>query len=206
MSDRFTACASAIVRAGHFAAARGWVPATSGNFSMRLDPGHLAITESGADKGTLGAHQVLVVDRAGKPLEAGRRASAETALHWEVYEREPAVGAVVHTHSLAATVLSRAVAPEVKVVLEGYELSKAFAGVADHRARLELPILENDQDTSALARAVRAAIEGRNSVRGYLIRGHGTYVWGKDMEEALRHLEALESLLACALEERKIRR
>ncbi len=205
MSDRYTECAAAIVRAGRFAAARGWVPATSGNFSMRLDAGHLAITESGVDKGTLGPHQILVVDRAGKALEPGRRASAETALHWEAYERDPAIGAVAHTHSLSATVLSRAAALSTCLMFEGYELAKAFAGVTDHRTRLELPIVENDQDIGALARAARAAIQRFTGVRGYLIRGHGAYVWGRDMDETLRHLEALEFLLACALEEGKLR-
>jgi methylthioribulose-1-phosphate dehydratase len=123
-----------------------------------------------------------------------------------VYEREAAAGAVVHTHSLAATVLSRAVAPETWLELRGYELAKAFAGVADHEACVGLPIIENDADARVLARRVRAAIEARGSARAYLIRGHGSYTWGRDMDEALRHAEALEFLLACALEERRLRR
>ncbi|MBV8642880.1 MAG: class II aldolase/adducin family protein, partial [Candidatus Eremiobacteraeota bacterium] len=36
---------------GRFAAARGWVPATAGNFSRRVDAGHAAVTRSGIDKG-----------------------------------------------------------------------------------------------------------------------------------------------------------
>ena len=35
--------------------ARGWVPATSGNFSARLDDGDIAITVSGKDKGKKGS-------------------------------------------------------------------------------------------------------------------------------------------------------
>jgi methylthioribulose-1-phosphate dehydratase len=38
---------------------------------------------------------------------------------------------------------------------------------------------------------------------GYLIRGHGAYVWGPDMDVALARLEGLEFLLACALERRR---
>jgi len=31
----------------------------------------------------------------------------------------------------------------------------------------------------------------------FLIRGHGTYAWGKDLSEAKRHLETLEYLCHC---------
>ena len=32
---------------------------------------------------------------------------------------------------------------------------------------------------------------------GYLIRRHGLYTWGKDLEEATRHIEVIEFLLEC---------
>jgi methylthioribulose-1-phosphate dehydratase len=41
---------------------------------------------------------------------------------------------------------------------------------------------------------------------GYLIRGHGVYVWGPDMPVAMARLEGLEFLLACELEKRKLER
>ncbi|MDB5378810.1 MAG: Methylthioribulose 1-phosphate dehydratase, partial [Rubritepida sp.] len=40
---------------------------------------------------------------------------------------------------------------------------------------------------------------------GYLIRGHGLYVWADDMPGALMRLEALEFMLACELETRRLR-
>ena len=204
MADRrFVECAAQIIRAGKFADSRGWTPATSGNFSMRLDEDRLAITESGAAKGSLSEKQILVVDREGRAVEPGKRPSAETALHWEAYDRDSGTGAVVHTHSLAATVISRLLGGESMLVLEGYELAKAFAGVSSHTTRLELPLLENDQDTQLLAQKARAALKSAGNAPGYLIRGHGAYTWGEDMTLALRHAEALEFLLACLLEERR---
>lgn len=41
---------------------------------------------------------------------------------------------------------------------------------------------------------------------GYLIRGHGVYVWAEDMPGALLRLEALEFMLACELEARRLHR
>jgi methylthioribulose-1-phosphate dehydratase len=213
---RLAECAAEIARAGRFADARGWTPATSGNLSMRLDDDRLAITESGVAKGTLGVTQIMVVDGGGRPIESkrdpltrslepDRRPSAETALHCEAYQRDASIGAVIHTHSMTSTVLSRALAGAATIELQGFELLKAFSGIGTHATCLTVPLLENDQDTIALARAARAALALLPRSYGYLIRGHGTYVWGRDMTEALRHAEALEFLLACALEERRIR-
>jgi methylthioribulose-1-phosphate dehydratase len=103
-------------------------------------------------------------------------------------------------------VVSRLLAGESTLVFEGYELSKAFAGVSSHTTRVELPLVENDQDTRALAQRARAALKRGGAIPGYLIRGHGAYTWGRDMTEALRHAEALEFLLACLLEEKRITR
>jgi methylthioribulose-1-phosphate dehydratase len=37
---------------------------------------------------------------------------------------------------------------------------------------------------------------------GFLVRGHGLYCWGKQVEEARRHLEGLEFLFQCELQRR----
>jgi methylthioribulose-1-phosphate dehydratase len=187
---------------GRFAAARGWVPATSGNFSRRIDDKHVAVTRSGIDKGTIAAADLLVV-ALDAPLPAG--VSAETPLHVARYKRNPAIGAVVHVHSVAATVLSRADEARGSVALHGFEMHKALQGITTHASDVQLPIFENDQDTAALAQRIEARLGPDPAVPGYLLAGHGLYAWGATMDDARRHLEGLEFLLQCSLEERRIR-
>ncbi len=183
---------------------RGWTPATSSNFSQRIDTHYIAITVSGRDKGRLVEADIMVVDLEGKPVGSRAQSSAETLLHTRMYARFPEVGCVLHTHSLAQTVASCLYAPAGFVRLEGYELLKALAGNETHERPVDLPILRNTQNIPLLAAQVDALLDARE-LWGYLIEGHGLYVWGADMTEARRHLEAFEFLLQCELELRRLR-
>jgi methylthioribulose-1-phosphate dehydratase len=183
--------------------ARNLVPATSGNFSMRLDAQHIAITRSGADKGALVESDLLVIPLQG---ESRARTSAETPLHLGLYRHDPGIGAVLHIHSLAATVLSRMAAAEGVLIVEGYELQKALAGQTTHTGRLVIDVHGNDQDIPALTRRVQAAGSFSAPARCFLLAGHGLYAWGATVDEAYRHVIALEFLLNCLLEEHRIRR
>ena len=190
--------AAQIVEAGRWLDLRNWMPATSGNCSVRLNGARIAITASGTPKGRLTVQDVMVVDSDGRCDDA-RRPSAETALHTLVYRLDSTIGAVVHTHSVGATVLGLLLENERALRLTGYELLKALPGVPDHAIEVIVPIVENDQDMLVLS----AAVAGRwHDARcfGYLIRGHGLHTWGRTMNEALRCVEAFEFLFACELE------
>ena len=202
---RYALAAHSIVEAGRFLYQRGWSPATSSNYSARIDEEHIAITVSGRHKGQLGAGDVMVVDLAGHPVQSNCRSSAETRLHTVLYEIFPEVGAVLHTHSVKATVLSRLLAPGEPLELEGYELQKAFAGVQTHESVLTVPVYDNTQDIDALAQETRDWFLGKPEQPGYLIRGHGLYTWGKTMADCLRHVEAFEFLFECELETMRVR-
>ncbi|MBD7924649.1 methylthioribulose 1-phosphate dehydratase [Xanthomonas bonasiae] len=184
--------------------AAGWTPATSSNFSHRLDAAHAAITVSGRDKGRLAEADIMVVDFDGKAVGSDHRPSAETLLHTQLYRRFPEVGCVLHTHSPVQTIASRLYADAGHVRLEGYELLKALHGNQTHETAVELPVFANTQDMTVLAAQVDALLD-RAPLWGYLIDGHGLYAWGRDMAEARRHLEAIEFLLHCELELRKLR-
>ncbi len=184
-------------------AVAGMTPATSSNFSRRLDARHAAITVSGRDKGRLTEGDIMVVDFDGRAVGSDHRPSAETLLHTQLYRRFAEIGCVLHTHSRAQTVASRLFAGAGHVRLEGYELLKAFHGNTTHEASIDVPVLPNTQDMPTLAAQVDALLDER-PMWGYLIDGHGLYAWGRDMAEARRHLEAFEFLFDCELQLRAL--
>jgi methylthioribulose-1-phosphate dehydratase len=194
MSETLSRLRTELIAAGQFFHSRGWVPATSSNFSARLDAAEILITSSGQHKGLLDVGGFLRADLHGVSLEAGKRPSAETSLHTVMYRRDPAIGSVLHTHSVNATVLSMRLE---QVVFDGYEVQKAFPGVETHESRVVIPVFPNSQDIPALAAVVNAYLDANPQTIGYLIRGHGLYTWGATVADTVRHIEALEFLFEC---------
>ncbi len=190
-----------IIAAGRRLDARELAPATSGNYSVRLSDGRIAVTVSGRHKGRLGPDDVMVVNADGVALE-DKKPSAETGLHTQLYRRYPRVNAILHVHTVPVVTLTRHLPRANEIVLRDYEMLKAFPGITTHQAVVTIPIFENSQDIPALSREVERRL---NDEPAYLIRGHGAYAWGKDMDEAERVIEALEHLLSCEIEALRLR-
>lgn len=179
---------------------RQWCPATGGNFSLRRDESHIQITRSGSDKSRLSMDDLMLCDLDGRALDECSKPSAETALHTCLYRLDARIGAVLHTHSVTSTVLSRATAGELR--LRGFEMQKALAGNRGHEDEVAIAVFDNDQDIAALAQRVeRRWHDAGLSQPGFLVRGHGLYAWGETLDEARRHIEGFEFLFACAWQE-----
>ena len=176
--------------------ARGWTLGTSGNFSavVATEPLQLVITPSGADKGTVAGEQMVTIDGQGQATDGRSRPSAETSLHLAIVRAREA-RAVSHTHSVWSTLLSDAASPGGGLAIEGYEMLKGLSGVKTHVHREWLPVIENTQDWAAEAPRVESLLRGQPHTHGLLIRRHGLYTWGRDLDEMKRHLEILEFLL-----------
>lgn len=170
---------------------RGWSLATSSNFSARIDQDSFIITASGKDKGSLSVDDFVLVNLHQPPPE---KASAETLLHTTLYNLMEQTRCVLHTHSISATVLSLR---QPEVILEGYEMLKALAGVSTHHHLEVIPVLPNSQDLSALAEEVLPMMQYQPNVHSFLIAGHGLYTWGDSIFKARIQLEALEFMLEC---------
>ncbi|MGF7148466.1 methylthioribulose-1-phosphate dehydratase [Sphingomonas zeicaulis] len=195
---------AAIVAVGRAFDARNWAPATSGNYSIRLGNGRVAITVSGRHKGRLTTDDVMTVDLDGRSLD-GRKPSAETALHTMLYRRFPDVGAVLHSHSPASVGMTRALAGATGWTVAGHELMKAWPGVATHEHQVTLPIVDNSQDMAVIEAAIDPLLVAAGDPPAYFIRGHGLYGWGRDIAEAERVVEATEWLIEAERAERAFR-
>lgn len=190
----------ALRRVGHVFWQRGWSLGTSSNYSVVVerDPLLLLVTASGKDKGRLTSDDFVLVGAGGQPTVVDQpKSSAETLLHCVAASHFGDVGAVLHTHSVWSTVLSQRFASQGGILLEGFEMLKGLSGVKTHQHREWLPIFENTQDIPALAEKVAAMHAEKGIAHGYLIRGHGIYTWGKDLDEATRQIEIWEFLLEC---------
>lgn len=197
--------AIALCALGRWIASRHWVPATGGNFSIRSGENSALVTTSGKDKGELSPQDLLPVSWQDGTLSCPGKPSAETALHAQLYQLDSQIKAVLHTHSVQATVFSRLMNDD-NYLFTGYEMQKAISGHSSHDAPCALAVFDNTQDIPALAQQVRQRWQQQPLNWGLLVRGHGLYVWGRNLDEAKRHLEGWEFLINCELERLKLTR
>jgi len=195
------AAAQSLCNTARWCYAQGWVPATSGNFSVRA-AGRILITASGLDKGTLTEDGLLEVDLHGNVKTPNGKPSAETALHLVLYRARPDAGAILHVHTVWNTLISARFAPRGYVPIEGYEILKGLSGVTTHAHIERVPVLENTQNYDELSRELGVVLDANRTAHGVLLSRHGLYTWGQSVAEARRHLEALEFLFQ--VEERRL--
>ncbi|MDH6113708.1 methylthioribulose-1-phosphate dehydratase [Kitasatospora sp. MAP12-15] len=186
--------------------ARGWMPGTSGNLSVRL-PGSeplALITASGRDKGELTIADTVLIDaHSARPslpsLPGGPRASAEASIHAAVY-RSTDAGAVIHVHAPYTTwaacrtgARSGSGSGTGALTLAGFELLKGL-DLADP-SRTELPVFANWPDVPRIAQEIAAHLAAHpQAPPGLLIADHGVTTWGRDLAEARNRLECLEAI------------
>jgi methylthioribulose-1-phosphate dehydratase len=179
----------------HWCAAKGWVPATSGNFSVRdMTAGRIWISPSGLDKGRMTTADLLELDIEGRVLSGDGKPSAETVLHVVIYRDRPEAKAILHVHSVWNTLIGSRFMSAGQFRLTGFELLKALEGVTSHEHRDVVPVLANSQNYDELSAHLTDALKLNPGAHGVLLSGHGLYTWGRSVEDARRHLEALEFL------------
>lgn len=200
----FDAAAAGLIAVGQRFDRRNWAPATAGNYSARLDDGSFAITVSGRHKGRLTPDDIMRVDADGNSLD-GKRPSAETWLHMMLYRDFPQVGAVLHSHATAGVALARLMAGADGWRISGHEMLKVLPGITTHETSVTLPIVDNSQDMRVIETALGDRLHRPDATSAYVIRSHGLYGWGRDIDEAERVIEGVEWLGEVELHEMKVR-
>jgi L-fuculose-phosphate aldolase len=176
---------AAIVECGRIAYQRGLLAANDGNISVRMADGNVLITPSGLCKGRLQAADLLVVDPDGTLLRPAAdprlRVTSEQPMHLEVYRRRDDVHAVLHAHppyAVALTVAGRGLrndlVPEVILLIGAIPVT-----------HLALPASPED------AEVIRELIAEHDVI---MLRQHGSLTVGRNLDEALIHLERLEQV------------
>ncbi len=175
----------------------GWMVGTSGNLSVKLSgqPLQFAITASGIHKGKLRSSQVLKV-QANKRILSSRNGkytpSAETAIHRALYQLFPNCRAVFHVHTLHSTEVSLRYKGKRSIPVKGLEMFKGF-GITNMKKTLQIPLFPNLNNLESLARRIQTKFKARQpNLPGFLIEGHGLTAWGKNLDEAQKHVELLE--------------
>lgn len=171
----------AIVECGRISYERHLMTSNDGNISVRMDDGLILITPSGISKGRLSTDDLIVVDLDGNVIsaKADRRPSSETPMHLEVYKQREDVRAVVHAHPIFATTLTVSglefpadVLPEVLLTLGNVPIT-AYATPSSHEDAV----------------VIRPFVKEHNAL---LLCQHGSLTYGKNLDEALIHLERIE--------------
>jgi ribulose-5-phosphate 4-epimerase/fuculose-1-phosphate aldolase len=186
-----------VCRVGASLFARGYVHATAGNISVRLDDGFL-ITPTDACLGFLDAARLAKVDSRGEQV-AGDRASKTLALHRRIYAADPSARCVIHTHSthLVALTLAGVWKPDdvVPPITPYYVMKVGHTPlIAYHRP--------GDPAVGDLvAQAIERFAARGTPIRSVMLERLGPNVWHDSPGAAMAVLEELEETaklwLAC---------
>lgn len=191
--------------------ARGWMPGTAGNLSVRVrdldaidadgTTDTFWITASGLPKGCLDATDfVRVAVKDGTVVErfdVNARPSAESAIHQVIYRHFAEAMACLHVHTVDAC-LACADLPltAMDVPLPPLEMIKGL-GVWQQDPRVALPLFENTLDVAGIAAAINWRFKGMAPmVPALMIRGHGVTAWGNTVQEAYNRVETMEFLMS----------
>lgn len=180
MSDRLEKNLDDAVRVAKSLFERGKTAGSSANLSFRVDD-KIWISGTGTCFGTLQKDSFSVIDLNGNHLE-GIKPSKEFPLHLSLYQKDPAVGAVLHTHSFYATLWSCYTAGK----------SPSFPHYTPY-LRMKLGdigfVPYAPPGSPELFAAFSRSLDDR---RGYLLQNHGPIVASSDLLSAFYALEELE--------------
>jgi methylthioribose-1-phosphate isomerase len=168
--------------------ARGWMPGTAGNISLRVAQ-TAVITGSGLSKGELTTGDLVTVNIADSQCLSGtRRPSAETAIHTAIYRATDAQ-AVVHVHPPHAT--THSIDAPAALRFSGYELIKGL-GATD---TIDIPVFANHADVGRVGADIqRHLTEHPEAPPVLFVAGHGVTAWGADLAQARDRVECLEAM------------
>lgn len=170
---------------------QGFVAATDGNLSVRMDSDRVMVTPTGVSKGMMDPEDMVVVDLEGRKLSGANNPSSEIAMHLTIYKARADVGAVVHAHPCTATAFASAgialdqpLCSEIVITLGAVPLAP-YATTGTH----------------GLSESLAPYIPSHNAI---LMANHGVVTYGRDLRQAYLRMEAVEHYAKIVLAARQL--
>lgn len=158
---------------------KGFVAATDGNISYRIDLNKILCTPSGKPKGKLEADDLIYVDLNGEFISGKGKPTTEIKMHCEIYKRRNDIKAVVHCHPCYATAFASAGMPIDKCVFPEVILTLGAIPICEYAT----------PSTEEVVNSIREYVEKTDVL---LLRNHGAVTYGKSLYEAYYKMEKLE--------------
>ncbi|MFH1619774.1 MAG: class II aldolase/adducin family protein [bacterium] len=175
-----------MVEAGKRIHALGYVAASDGNLSVRLDRERILATPTGISKGVMSAGDLVLVSPAGKKISGERNPSSELAMHLLFYNSRPDVHAVVHAHPPAATGYAAAGIPLNKALISEVVLTLGTVPLAAY----------GTPGTEEVTRSMAHLVREHDAI---LMANHGAVTCGPDLEKAIWKMETVEHFARISL-------
>ncbi|MBI4655622.1 MAG: class II aldolase/adducin family protein [Elusimicrobia bacterium] len=169
-----------IIRIGEDLHRLGFVPATDGNISARLDENFMLITPSTESKGRLSPESIVKISLDGKKIMGSKRPSSEFLMHLFIYRMRPGINAVVHAHPPFATGFAAAGIPLDKPIL-----AEALVSLGGR-----VPLAKYGRPgTEEVGKSLSEFIDKHNAV---LLANHGAVCYAESLQQASWLMETTE--------------
>jgi 3-dehydro-4-phosphotetronate decarboxylase len=177
-----------VCRVGASLFARGYVHATAGNISVRLDDGFL-ITPTDACLGLLEPARLAHVSTAGDHV-SGDRPSKTLVLHRRIYEADPAARCVIHTHSTHLVALTLAGVWDANDIVP--PITPYYVMKVGHTPLIPYRRPGDAQVGDLVAQAIAGFRAKGAAIRAVMLERLGPNVWHETPSAAMAVLEELE--------------
>ena len=168
----------------------GLIKLTTGNLSVR-NGDHIIISPSGMDKSELDIDDIVVIDLKGNVVEGIRRPSKESDGNLYIYNNMPEVKAIIHTHQVYATAVSL-VGDSLPAILT----TQASAVGGEVKVTPYAPAGSEQIGVYA--------VENFGDNKAVILKHHGVYVIGNNLNDALHAAVYLEEAAQTYLAARAI--
>jgi len=160
----------------------GLIRLSSGNISVRLPDGNVAITPSGKLYADMQPEEIVIMDMNGKTIDGSHKPSSEKSLHLALYHSRPDIQAVIHTHSVYSIAFSSVVMELPLICLELISVGGPVP-VAEYCC----------PGTEKVGEVAAKFFTARPQLKGLLLKNHGLVAVGMNLQEAYQNAYNLET-------------